>query len=136
MFNALARLSPSDFRTFVVFVSCPSPEDIDELTDASLPGIGYVEDWTHSIVNYCLRCSYGSPHRHEASTDDWAEDRNLGIGAQSRASVEKLLDDWVARGRGRMVESIEEREHPAPEPEQGHVWWREPEEDEAQAQST
>lgn len=134
VFNALARLVPSDFRTFVAFVSCGTPEDIEALTEATLPGIGYVEDWTESIVHYCLRCSYGTPHRHrDESEGDWQPDRNLGIGAQSRAAVVRLLDDWVRGGSGRTVEGIEQRDCPIPEPEQGHVWWREPEEDDAES---
>lgn len=141
VFNALSRLAPSDLRTFVVFARCDAPDDIEALQEASLPGIGYVEDWTHSIAHYCLRCSHGSPHRHddEAQDGDWNQDRNLGIGAQSRVAVEKLLADWVARGTGRRVDAIEEREHPAPARVQGHVWWRGPdeegEEDADQAQS-
>ncbi len=133
VFNALARLAPSDFRTFVVFVTCDEPEDIEALTEATLPGIGYVEDWTHSIVHYCLRCSYGAPHgHHETSQGEWQPERNLGIGAQSKAAVERLLDNWLRGGPGRAIESIEQREHAAPEPEQGHVWWRGPEEDDGE----
>lgn len=127
VFNALARLQPSDFRTFVAFVSCESEADIEALTEATLPGIGYVEDWTDSIVHLCLRCSYGAAHRHsERTEDDWAPDRNLGIGAQSKAAVVRLLQDWVSGGPGRAVESIEQREVDAPAPANGHVWWRGP----------
>jgi len=130
VFNALARLAPSDFRTFVAFVRCESEADIDALTDATLPGIGYVEDWTHSIVHYCLRCSYGAPHRHGDPDDEaWAPDRNLGIGAQSKAAAVRLLQDWSRGGRGRVVESVEEREVAEPAPGDGSVWWREPDED-------
>ena len=130
VFNALARLEPSDFRTFVAFVSCESPDDIDALTAATLRGIGYVEDWTYSITHYCLRCSYGAPHRHDDAVDeDWSPDRNLGIGAQSRAAVVRLLQDWARAAPGRSVESIEEREVETPAPADGCVWWRGPDDD-------
>lgn len=130
VFNALARLEPSDFKTFVAFVSCESEEDIEALTEATLPGIGYVEDWTGSIVHYCLRCSYGAPHRHESqSEDEWEPDRNLGIGAQSKAAVVRLLEDWARGAPGRLVESIEHREVAVPVPAEGRVWWRGPEND-------
>lgn len=132
VFNALARLSASDFRTFAVFVTCDSETDIDELVAARLPGIGYVEDWTESIVHYCLRCSYGTPHRHsgtDSAESDWTPERNLGIGAQSKAAVVRLLDDWLARGVGRSVEGIEQRECEVPEPVDGAVWWREPDDE-------
>ncbi len=129
VFNVLERLKPSDFTTHAVFVRCDRPEDMDELLESSLPGIGYVEDWTHSIVHYCLRCSYGTPHRHDAAAneDSWNPDRNLGIAAQSRASVDRLLHQWTASGSGRSVDSVELREHEAPLPEEGQIWWREPE---------
>lgn len=69
------------------------------------------------------------PHRHDADVvnDDWSAARNLGIAAQSRNSVEKVLRDWQAGGKGRQVEGIEVREVSPPAPVEGHVWWREPE---------
>lgn len=132
VFNALERLEPSDFQTFVVFVDAPVPEDIQSLLDAGAPGIGYVEDWTDSITFYCMRCSYGAPHRHqEPPKDAWQVERNLGIAAQSRHSVEKLLRDWAAARPGRRIDAIETRECAVPEYQQGEVWWQSPEEGEA-----
>lgn len=133
VFNALARLTPSDYRTYVAFVSCESPADIEELEQATRPGIGYVEDWTGSLVHYCLRCSYGTAHRHQAEDGEepeWNPDRNLGIGSQSKAAVTRLLKEWAARGPGRVVDGIESPDHMPPEPEQISAWWREPDEDE------
>ncbi len=131
VFNELQRLAPSDFATHVVFVGCDRSEDLQALLDTTAPGIGYIEDWTASIRHYCLRCSYGAPHRHDAPTvnDDWAPDRYLGIAAQSRKSVEKLLRNWENGGDGRWVEGIETRECGIPERVDGQVWWREPEAD-------
>ena len=128
VFNELQRLEPSDFATHVAFVSCDRAEDLRSLIDASAPGLGYIEDWTHTIRNYCMRCSYGTPHRHDThSGDAWAPDRNLGIAAQSRKSTEKVLSDWAKGGRGRRVDGIEVPEHRIPERVDGHVWWRTPE---------
>lgn len=132
VFNALARLEPSDYKTFVAFVRCDAPEDIEALKDATLPGIGYVEDWTASVVHYCLRCSYGAPHRHEdaGQASGWRPERNLGIGAQGQAAATRLLEEWAAAGPGRHVDAVECREQAAPEPEQGMAWWLAPEESE------
>lgn len=129
VFNALQRLESSDFATHVVFVQCDRSEDLQFLLDATAPGIGHIEDWTDSVRRYCMRCSYGAPHRHDAPTinDDWAPGRNLGIAAQSRKSVEKLLADWEKAGDGRRVEAIEARECDMPERVDGHVWWQAPE---------
>lgn len=30
---------------------------------------------------------------------------------------------WTAAGSGRVLEAIEQREHPLPAPEPGQVWW-------------
>lgn len=131
VFNTLGRLVRSDFQTFVVFLRCDSREALQPLLDATAPGIGYAEDWTHSVRHYCLRCSYGTPHRHNARDNSaWQPDRNLGIAAQSRKSVEKLLNDWSTAGPGRHVDGIEVREVEIPPRVDGHVWWGGPGEDE------
>lgn len=132
VFNELQRLEASDFATHVVFVHSPRAEDLDALRNATAPGIGYVEDWTDTVRHLCLRCSYGVPHRHDAPqiNDDWAPGRNLGIAAQSRKAVMKLLKDWQKGGEGRHIDGVETSECPVPEREDGHVWWRDPNEDE------
>jgi hypothetical protein len=127
--NALARLEASEFQTFTVFVQCPDEEAMAELRDARLPGVAFIEDWTDSVRYYCLRCSYGVVHNHDESDDqqrDWQPDRNLGIAAQSRVSVEKLLANWTNAGDKRVVDAIELRECPVSDPEDGSVWWDSP----------
>ena len=139
VFNELERLVASEFLTFVVFVSSPGPDDLQALLDATAPGIGYTEDWTSSIHNYCMRCSYGTPHRHserDDTSDDWQVERNLGIAAQSRHSVEALLQGWMARGSGRSVDAIETRECPVPEHQEGWNWWVGPEDEDEGDEAT
>jgi hypothetical protein len=60
----------------------------------------------------------------------WNHERNLGIAAQSRRTVERLLEAWIAGGEGRWVDAIEQREHPLSSPEESQVWWRSKDEDE------
>ncbi|WP_240797040.1 outer membrane protein assembly factor BamD [Stenotrophomonas maltophilia] len=142
VFNAMQRLQQSDMATYAVFVQCDAAEDIAALRQLSLPGIGLIEDWTHSVRHLCLRCSYGTPHLHgdgdgdgdgDADDDDgWERERNLGIAAQGRAAVEKLMAVWTKAGAGRVLDAIEQREHPLQDPEPGQVWWLgEEDEDEA-----
>lgn len=138
VFNVLQTLQRSDHRTYVAFVQCPTVEDKEALEEAELPGIGFVEDWTHSVRHLCLRCSYGVAHlkKHpendaDAGNDDWQVERQLGIGAQGKAAVERLLADWVAAGPGRRVDALESREVEAEGPAEGAVWWRGLEDDEA-----
>lgn len=128
VFNQLARLVRSEFQTFVVFVGCDDRESLQPLIDATAPGIGYTEDWTHSVRHLCMRCSYGAPHNHDTDDNaDWRRERNLGIAAQSRKTVEKLLGDWVGSGADRSITGIEVREVEPPALESNTVWWRDPE---------
>jgi hypothetical protein len=144
VFNALQRLQVSEFQTFAAFVNCPSQADLDALLALRVPGIDDLEDWTSGIVHYCLRCSYGAPHRHrdneseagdsEAAEDPagalWESDRNIGIAAQSRRSVTKLLETWKKTGRGRRIDAIEVCDAPlSSPPESGPIWWDSPAED-------
>ncbi|MBN8480989.1 MAG: hypothetical protein J0L88_05285 [Xanthomonadales bacterium] len=129
VFNELQRLEPSHFETHVVFVRCERNEDLKVLLDTTAPGIGFCEDWTKNVRHYCLRCSFGTPHSHERTQESavWEPERNLGVAAQSRRSVEKLLREWSKGGRGREIESIERRECAVPAFVEGHVWWQGPE---------
>jgi hypothetical protein len=132
--NALQRLEISEFQTFAAFVTCPQRKDLDALVDARVPGIAHIEDWTESIVHLCLRCSYGAPHRHDddtrvAGSAEWSQERNVGIAAQSRHSVMRLIDRWKAQGDGRRLETVETRDaEPSTPPPHGERWWLSPEE--------
>lgn len=138
VFNALQRLQASEFHTFAVFVRCAERDALAELFDLRVPGIGAIEDWTDSISHLCLRCSCGAPHdrggpAHDArGTPDrprgWHPERNLGVAAQGRASVQRLLDRWKAGGPGRWLDAIESRDAtPSDPPESGTCWWLSPE---------
>ena len=140
--NALQRLETSEFQTFAVFVTCPQRADIDALVDARMPGIAYIEDWTESIVHLCLRCSYDAPHRHDEDAHpateriEWSPERNIGIAAQSRHSVTRLIDRWKSEGGGRRLDAIEHRDTtPGSPPVRGTQWWLSPE-DRADAEGT
>ncbi len=129
VFNAMQRMETSEFPTFAVFATCPQRSDLDALMEGRLPGIAFIEDWTESIVHVCLRCSYGAPHRHrdgEATQGDdvWRAERSIGVAAQSRHSVTRLLERWVSKRRGRRLDAIESRNiAPSPPPTSGQRWW-------------
>ena len=145
VFNVLARLQTSGFRTWTAFVRCEGSGDADVLAGGCGPGIGAIEDWTQSISHWCLRCSRGEAHDHDhdhendrgtPAPDDgpqpsdhpggWDPMRTFGIAAQSRRAVEKLLRDWKNEAPGRSVQGIESQEHAVPAPLPGLVWWRLP----------
>ena len=132
--NALQRLETSEFQTFAVFVTCPRSEDLDALVEARVPGIAFIEDWTDNLSHLCLRCSYGAPHRrggdaHAADASGaWCQERNVGVAAQSRHSVAKVLQRWRTNTLGRRVDAVESRDVvPSAPPTHGEQWWLSPE---------
>jgi tetratricopeptide (TPR) repeat protein len=127
VFNGMQRLQQSEFETFAAFVVCPTFKDCDALCEMTAPGIGLLEDWT-GMSYYCLRCSYGSPHSHDRAKQDaeWDPERSIGIAAQSRVAVQRLLENWADGAPGRHVDSFEPAAHELSDPEPGSVWWREP----------
>lgn len=128
VFNALERWQPSIFTTFTAFVTCPDQDELAPLLENSAPSIGNIEDWTESLAYICLKCSYGLPHRHddERAAAEWQSSRNIGIAAQNRHAVEKILANWQAGGGQRSVDAIETRSFPVPAAADGQVWWRVP----------
>lgn len=138
--NALQRMEASEYQTFAVFVTCPQRKDLDALMEARVPGIAFVEDWTESIAHDCLRCSYGAPHRHDNHEDRsnndtldvdersrWRPERNIGIAAQSRHSVMRLIDRWKTSGRGRRLDAVNSRDTmPTAPTARGKQWWLSP----------
>lgn len=131
--NALQRTIVSEYPTFAVFATCPQREDLDALVAMRVPGIAFIEDWTESIRHVCLRCSYGAPHRHREDDDStdaatWRPERNLGIAAQSRRSVLRLIERWKEQDAGRRLDALESRDHePSAPPGRGVQWWLAPE---------
>ncbi len=130
--NALQRMKASEYQSFAVFVTCPQRKDLEALMEARVPGIAFLENWTESIAHYCLRCSYGTPHRHDDKRDAedqnrWRPERNIGIAAQSRHSVMRLIDRWKAEVRGRRLDAVESRDAvPGAPPTTGERWWLSP----------
>lgn len=131
--NALQRMIVSEYPTFAVFATCPRREDLDALVAMRVPGIAFIEDWTESIRHVCLRCSYGAPHRHREDDDAndaaaWRQERNLGVAAQSKRSVLRLIERWKEQGAGRRLDALESRDHePTAPPGRGVQWWLAPE---------
>ena len=133
VFNALQRLETSEFQTFAVFASCPRSEDVDALLETRVPGIAFIEDWTENTAQVCLRCSYGAPHRRNSDAHasekpaGWWPERNIGVAAQSRHSVAKLLQRWRLNNSSRRVDAVESRDTvPSAPPIRGERWWLSP----------
>ena len=132
VFNELQRLARSEYQTFVAFVECGQEDDVGALINSERTGVGHIEDWTASVRNLCLRCSYGTAHSHrQPDANGWRRDRSIGIAALNSEIATRLLDEWRATGTDRRVESIDSREHPIPVPDESQVWWAGSEDSEA-----
>lgn len=147
--NALQRMEVSEYPTFAMFVNCPQRTDLDALIEARVPGIAFVEDWTESIAHDCLRRGHGAPHRHDNDDDRrrqhnqqpdagerslWRPERNIGIAAQSRHSVMRLIERWKSGARGRRLDAMDSRDTtPTAPAARGGQWWLSPEDRHANA---
>lgn len=106
VYNALQRLQASEFRTFAVSVRCAERTAIEALCELRVPGIASVEDWSDGPPHPCVRGS-------------------LGVAAQSRSSVQRLIERWKAGGPGRWLDAIESPDRtPSDPPASGAAWWR------------
>lgn len=133
VFNALARLQPSEFRTHTVVLHVRNEEGLEALRKLRAHGIASIEDWTDSIEILCRECSYGVPHEHrEPAPRAWSAERKLGIAAKERAAIDAWLAGWTSRWKGRRVLGIEAHDLPVPTRVQGEVWWCSPEQESAE----
>lgn len=129
--NVFQRLERSTFDTFEIEVTSPDAQAIEDLLEMRRPGIGLAEDWTASVQTICKKCSEGLVHQHDPDeAQAWNPERSLGIAAQGRSAVERLLKDWSAAGPGRLLESIQRSRHEPQPPTEGFAWWLGSDEDE------
>lgn len=108
VFDELAILEVSPYRTWKVDVVAASQDEVDELfrltadrSDAAL------EDWTGSLEILCKECSEGAPHEHREPPDPpWKPERMIGI-ATTDDAVFHLIQKWSRSGRGRRASAPE-----------------------------
>jgi hypothetical protein len=102
VFEELALLEASPFKTWSVDVVAPTKEDIDDLVGFVAEGSeAAVEDWTASLEILCKRCSEGVPHDHGRDVEPpWSAQRRIGI-ATCDDAVFVLIRNWARAGAGR-----------------------------------
>jgi tetratricopeptide (TPR) repeat protein len=111
VYAALQRLIVSEYPGFAATVVCGAQADLDALLAMRVPGIAYAEDWTAAEA-------YGDAAHQRMR-------HRIGIAAQSRRSVLRLIERWREDGDGRFCEGIEGGEHALVDPpERGNAWWR------------
>lgn len=108
VFDELAVLERSPFRTWRVDVVAPTEADLDALFESldEHSDAGF-EDWTSSLEMLCKACSEGLPHRHEPeATPAWAQERTVAIATVEDAAF-ALVRRW-AEASGDRAASVPE----------------------------
>jgi hypothetical protein len=100
VFDELAVLEASTFRTFEVMVRCATQAELDETLERLHGEDLGVEDWTSSVRYICEKCSLGDPdHEHAhgdaAGAGGWQEARRLGVAARDEADMRPLRRGWL-----------------------------------------
>lgn len=99
VFDMLALLEGSQFRTWILDLPGSTDEVRGLLSDVAFEFGCAAEDWSRSISYLCRACSEGRPHGHH---DDDLKGSRPGLAvaaaARSETELEELLDLWRRRG--------------------------------------
>ena len=94
VFDELAVLELSSFKTFEVVVCSPSEAELTETMERLRAEDLGVEDWTSNVRLLCAKCSLGDEdHTHDAdaaATGPWRQERRLGVAARDEAHMRPL----------------------------------------------
>ena len=96
VFNALALLSPSPLRKYVVELATADPAVVEVLVNAADELNGAAEDWGRSTNILCAECSRGTPHEH-ASGNNSAAHPHCGLAASDDRHAEAIIRAWLDR---------------------------------------
>jgi hypothetical protein len=99
VFNALATLVASPYRTFVLELASTSVGAIDALHVIADRHQAAVENWGASTRALCRQCSLGIPHEHRADDAQGAHP-HCGLAALDAAHAELILNEWLSSAPG------------------------------------
>lgn len=105
VFNALELFESSHYSTGIVLVEVDSDGDLDILEKSFSATQSHFEDWTRNTRMLCRACSEGRPHEqhdHDGSAE-WCNERRLGIAIYPGDDIRKILTQWQAISKGRIV---------------------------------
>lgn len=110
VFNVFELFEPSDFITFDARLVVPDESALQALRSACDAAEIEFEDWTRNMRVLCKACSEGrahAQHDHPPGNGEWQVDRRIGLASRDAEAVSSLLNQWVASGIGRRVDSVE-----------------------------
>lgn len=105
VFNALELFESSSYSTGIVLVEVDSDGDLDILEKSFSATRSHFEDWTRNTRMLCRACSEGRTHEqhdHDGSAE-WSNERRLGIAIYPGDDIRKILTQWQAISKGRIV---------------------------------
>jgi tetratricopeptide (TPR) repeat protein len=109
VFDELALLEASSFRTWQVVIRCETREERDAVVEDLEAASIVVEDWTENLELMCAACSLSlgeAPPNHEHRRSEvWDPIRRLGVAARSVADLHPLRGAGVVWRAG--VESVD-----------------------------
>jgi hypothetical protein len=119
VFNVLQLFQASDYSTYEVELTAPSPEDVAAL-EALCDELEFpMEDWSSSVRVLCKACSEGAPHEHDDPTPDdpaeWNPSRRIALSARNEALIDRALHRWLTGKReiGSVALALDARMKPA-----------------------
>jgi hypothetical protein len=102
VFNVLQLFQGSDYSTFEVELTAPSPGDVAAL-EALCDKLEFpMEDWSSSVRVLCRACSEGTPHEHDPEPEDptgWNPSRRIALAARNEALIDRALHRWLTGKR-------------------------------------
>jgi tetratricopeptide (TPR) repeat protein len=100
VFDALARIERSEYRTFILDVPGSSEEQRASIGEvAGELGMGG-EDWSQSVSFLCRNCSVGSPHAsHDSELRGERPDLAVAAAARNERELGRLIEAWRHHAR-------------------------------------
>lgn len=98
VFNALQRLQPSEYSTFIVELASSDEVSVDQLTCLADELGRHAENWGTTTNILCRECSLGRPHSHQ--TDKSPANPHCGVAARDEDHAGRIIDAWLSRAIG------------------------------------
>lgn len=104
VFDELALLEASSFRTFEILLEALSEEDQERLLGSAEDMGAAAENWSRSIRYLCRQCSEGRPHaRHDAELQEDRPELGFGVAARDEDHLARVLSEWAGMVGGERV---------------------------------
>jgi hypothetical protein len=96
VFNALALLSASRLKKYVLELATSDPASVELLVEIAEELKGAAEDWGRSTNILCAQCSRGIPHEHPSGPHVPAHP-HCGLAARDDPHAESIIRTWLDR---------------------------------------